>query len=174
MPYGNQGGKNGNAKKERPVCTYCGIVGHVADKCYKLHGYPSGYKHKGKALANQVSSSGNGSYGNFFCNNGGFGNVVSQPMSNFHNQPDQMHCAPQLTMPQPQFSAAQSPFNAPQCPITQSQCEQLLSFLASQSNGSQGSHHQAASVLSPLNGANAAKGPSSSIPHYANFSGNPF
>ena len=118
MPHGNQGGKNGNAKKERPVCTYCGIVGHVADKCYKLHWYPSGYKHKGKALANQVSSSGNSSYGNFFCNNGGFGNVVSQSMSNFHNQPDQMHYAPQLTMPQPQFRAAQSQFSAPQCPIT--------------------------------------------------------
>ena len=131
VPQGNQGGKNGNAKKERHVCTHCGIVGHVADKCYKLHGYPPGYKHKGKALANQVSSSGNGSFGNLFCNNGGFGNVVSQSMFNFHNQPDQMHYAPQLTMPQPQFSAAQSQFNAPQCPITQSQCEQLLSFLTS-------------------------------------------
>ena len=113
MPHGNQGGKNGNAKKERPVCTYCGIVGHVADKCYKLHEYPPGYKHKRKALANQVSSSGNGSFGNFFCHNGGFGNVASQPMSNFHNQPYQMHYAPQLTMPQPQFSAAQSQFSAP-------------------------------------------------------------
>ena len=66
VPHGNQGGKNDNAKKERPVCTYCGIVGHVADKCYKLHRYPPRYKHKGKALANQVSSSGNGSFGNFF------------------------------------------------------------------------------------------------------------
>ncbi|KAL4633009.1 hypothetical protein ACB092_04G090700 [Castanea dentata] len=37
---GHQGGKSGNSKKERSVCTYCGIMGHVDDKCYKLHGYP--------------------------------------------------------------------------------------------------------------------------------------
>ena len=49
--HGGQGAKGGNSKKERSVCTYCGIVGHVADKCYKLHGYPLGYKHQGKASA---------------------------------------------------------------------------------------------------------------------------
>ena len=32
------------AKFGRPQCTYCGILGHAADKCYKLHGYPLGYK----------------------------------------------------------------------------------------------------------------------------------
>nr|POE61375.1 hypothetical protein CFP56_40980 [Quercus suber] len=66
MIHGNHGGKNGNSKKERPVCTYCGIVDHVADKCCKLHKYPPGYKHKGKASANQVSSSGSGSFGSSF------------------------------------------------------------------------------------------------------------
>ena len=52
----NNGGKGGNSKKERPVCTYCGFIGHIADKCYKLHGYPLGYKPKGgtKAIANQI------------------------------------------------------------------------------------------------------------------------
>lgn len=29
---------------QRPVCTHCGIKGHVIDRCYKLHGYPPGYK----------------------------------------------------------------------------------------------------------------------------------
>ena len=29
-----------NAKKGRPQCTHCGAMGHVVDKCYKLHGYP--------------------------------------------------------------------------------------------------------------------------------------
>ncbi|KAA0065480.1 Cysteine-rich RLK (receptor-like protein kinase) 8 [Cucumis melo var. makuwa] len=33
-----------NRKKERPTCSYCGIKGHIADKCYKKHGYPPGYK----------------------------------------------------------------------------------------------------------------------------------
>ena len=93
-------------------------------------------------------------------------------MQSFPNQPDLMHYAlqPQLSMPQSQFSA-------PQFPITQSQCEQLLSFLASQSfkeaNAFQPSH-QAASILSPLSNAVATTGPSSSMPYFANFSGNPF
>ena len=52
------GGKGGNGKKDKPVCTYCGFTGHITDKCYKLHGYPPGYKPKGgnKAMANQVAS----------------------------------------------------------------------------------------------------------------------
>ncbi|XP_065628170.1 uncharacterized protein LOC112003573 [Quercus suber] len=53
---GFHGGKGGNYKKEKPICTYCGLTSHIADKCYKLHGYPLGYKPKGgnKALASQV------------------------------------------------------------------------------------------------------------------------
>ncbi|XP_072950413.1 uncharacterized protein [Typha angustifolia] len=35
---------NKNQKKERPLCTHCGYQGHTIDKCYKLHGYPPGYK----------------------------------------------------------------------------------------------------------------------------------
>ena len=59
---GHQGqkneGKGGNGKKDKLVCTYCGFTGHIADKCYKLHGYPFDYKPKGgnKAMANQVAS----------------------------------------------------------------------------------------------------------------------
>ena len=33
-------------KKGRPQYTHCGAMGHVVDKCYKLHGYPPGYKFK--------------------------------------------------------------------------------------------------------------------------------
>lgn len=74
--HGNQGGKGGNSKKERPICTYCGIVGHIADKCYKLLGYPLGYKPKGKSSANQVSSE---IFGNSMPSNGSsFGNFNSQ------------------------------------------------------------------------------------------------
>ena len=48
----------GNGKKERPFCTHCNIPRHTINKCYKIHGYPLGYKPKGKgnATANQVSS----------------------------------------------------------------------------------------------------------------------
>ena len=57
--HGNQGRNKGSGKgkKDRPLCTYCGLTGHIADKCYKLHGYPLGYKPKGgtKPMVNQVS-----------------------------------------------------------------------------------------------------------------------
>ena len=56
---GNQGHNKGGGKgkKERPVCTYCGFTRHIANKCYKLLGYPPRYKPKGgnKPMANQVS-----------------------------------------------------------------------------------------------------------------------
>ena len=38
-------------KKERPTCNHCGLLGHTVDKCYKLHGFPPGYKARGKAPA---------------------------------------------------------------------------------------------------------------------------
>ncbi|XP_075651855.1 uncharacterized protein LOC142622291 [Castanea sativa] len=52
-------GNRGGSKKERPLCTHCNMLGHIVDKCYKLQGYPPGYKHKGKPNfnANQVSYS---------------------------------------------------------------------------------------------------------------------
>ena len=60
----NQGsaslGNNGknfkwNVGKGRPVCNFCEKVGHIKEKCYKLVGFPPGYKQNGKvAMANQV------------------------------------------------------------------------------------------------------------------------
>lgn len=35
-------------KSGRTQCIHCGLLGHVADKCHKLHGYPPGYKFKNK------------------------------------------------------------------------------------------------------------------------------
>uniref|UniRef100_A0A2N9HW11 Reverse transcriptase Ty1/copia-type domain-containing protein n=1 Tax=Fagus sylvatica TaxID=28930 RepID=A0A2N9HW11_FAGSY len=49
----NSGTRN-YGKKERPMCSHCGIPGHIVDKCYKLHGYPPSYRSKNKAVANQV------------------------------------------------------------------------------------------------------------------------
>jgi hypothetical protein len=52
--------KNHPKSKDRPVCSHCGITGHTMEKCYRLHGFPPGYKFtKGKnsvSAANQVSS----------------------------------------------------------------------------------------------------------------------
>jgi hypothetical protein len=45
-------------KRDKPTCTHCGFVGHTVDKCYKVHGYPPGYRTRGKGpMANQVSHS---------------------------------------------------------------------------------------------------------------------
>ena len=44
------------AKSGRPRCTHCGASGHVVDKCYKLHGYPPGYKFKNKGQQGGKSS----------------------------------------------------------------------------------------------------------------------
>ena len=44
--------------KDRPLCTHCGKLGHTIDKCYKLHGFPPGFKFKNNKNANahQVST----------------------------------------------------------------------------------------------------------------------
>ena len=42
---------------ERPLCTHCGKLGHTVEKCYKLHGFPPGYKFKNRnMMAHQVSA----------------------------------------------------------------------------------------------------------------------
>lgn len=30
--------KQGNYRKDKPICSHCGMTRHVVDKCYKLHG----------------------------------------------------------------------------------------------------------------------------------------
>lgn len=29
---------------QKPVCTHCGKLGHTVQKCFKLHGFPPGYR----------------------------------------------------------------------------------------------------------------------------------
>ncbi|XP_030949207.1 uncharacterized protein LOC115973109 [Quercus lobata] len=48
------GSKTFKKGKEGPTCSHCGLLGHTVEKCYKIHGYPPGYKTK--ARANPVSS----------------------------------------------------------------------------------------------------------------------
>ncbi|KAL5560246.1 hypothetical protein UlMin_036457 [Ulmus minor] len=46
-------GKYDNRQFEKPTCTHCGYIGHTIDKCYKLHGYPPGFRFKnGTILGN--------------------------------------------------------------------------------------------------------------------------
>ena len=81
----NKGG--GKGKKDRPICTYCGFTGHIVDKCYKLHGYPPGYKLKGgnRSMVSQVL----GPFG-FDVNNIGFPNVQSNVLPTQGVQSDGM------------------------------------------------------------------------------------
>ena len=46
---GNPTWNKGNNKRERPLCTHCNMLGHTIDKYFKLHGYPPGYKPKGRS-----------------------------------------------------------------------------------------------------------------------------
>ncbi|KAL6321896.1 hypothetical protein AAG906_035604 [Vitis piasezkii] len=44
-------------RRERPIFTHCGLTGHTVDRCYKLHGFPPGYKPKGKAQTQMAQTS---------------------------------------------------------------------------------------------------------------------
>ena len=58
--YNDYSGENRFQKKDKPFCTHCNFQGHTVDQCYKLHGYPPGYKQKQKGVSvNQVSSNHN-------------------------------------------------------------------------------------------------------------------
>ena len=33
-----------NYKKDCPMCSHCGVAGHTVEKCYRVHGFPPGFK----------------------------------------------------------------------------------------------------------------------------------
>jgi len=45
-------------RKDRPTCTHCGILGHTVEKCYKLHGFPPGFKFTKTKTSQQYNPSG--------------------------------------------------------------------------------------------------------------------
>ena len=47
--FGVFGGKT-SKRKDRPICTHYGKLGHVMEKCFNLHGFPPGFKPKGRTL----------------------------------------------------------------------------------------------------------------------------
>lgn len=44
----NSNSGHGSKGKEKPEGTHCGKLGHIANKCYRLHGFPPGFKFKKK------------------------------------------------------------------------------------------------------------------------------
>lgn len=57
MNGGYNGRRNNNVNAK---CTFCGMVGHTVDRCYKKHGYPPrwvlGFKSKGKQVTTTVTN----------------------------------------------------------------------------------------------------------------------
>ncbi|XP_075643712.1 uncharacterized protein LOC142614951 [Castanea sativa] len=53
---GNKNNKNSKGK-EKPTCNHCGMMGYPDEKCYKIHGYPPGFKPKVKnsSIVHQVN-----------------------------------------------------------------------------------------------------------------------
>ena len=45
----NKGNYSNKPKKERPQSSHCCLLGHVVDKCWKIHGNPLGYMTKDKS-----------------------------------------------------------------------------------------------------------------------------
>jgi len=53
-------------RKPKPICSHCGVTGHTIEKCYRIHGFPSGFKFTkdkfvGTSFANQVQTTNNSS-----------------------------------------------------------------------------------------------------------------
>ncbi|KAL5537688.1 hypothetical protein UlMin_046008 [Ulmus minor] len=92
-------------KKDKPYCTHCGILGHTIEKCYKIHGYPPGYKPKGKfsdSVKGQHDKSG-----------------YSKPIVN------------QTGLSSEIFEQTEQSLVHDRSTLTSSQCQQLISFLSS-------------------------------------------
>ncbi|XP_024013753.1 uncharacterized protein LOC112087872 [Eutrema salsugineum] len=52
----SQGNRSNNQGKSRPSCTHCGLSGHTVDHCYKVHGYPPGWKPKNQRQPQKFSA----------------------------------------------------------------------------------------------------------------------
>ncbi|KAJ9553297.1 hypothetical protein OSB04_017342 [Centaurea solstitialis] len=61
----NSSSYSGNrfSSRENPFYTHCQMQGHTKEKCYKLHGYPIGYKSRFRANNVVVEDNGNGNGG---------------------------------------------------------------------------------------------------------------
>lgn len=70
-------------KSKRTICTYCGYGDHVVDKCYKLHGYPPGYKTKQRSSStNQTGPGSNNQIGYNIQANNAMSNKVFDSIPN--------------------------------------------------------------------------------------------
>ena len=54
-PTGSSGGSK--TKRDKVTCTHCGFIGHTKDKCYRLVGYPPGWRVKSKTSNSMANNS---------------------------------------------------------------------------------------------------------------------
>uniref|UniRef100_A0A803Q1G0 CCHC-type domain-containing protein n=1 Tax=Cannabis sativa TaxID=3483 RepID=A0A803Q1G0_CANSA len=67
--FSRHGPGNRNNNSNKLVCTQCGVPGHIVAKCYKIHGYPPGYRLHGrfpKEIPNKLGNQQNRSSANFY------------------------------------------------------------------------------------------------------------
>ncbi|XP_020868240.1 uncharacterized protein LOC110224884 [Arabidopsis lyrata subsp. lyrata] len=122
--------------RQRPVCTYCGLQGHIVTKCYKLHGYPPGYKTSAQSYGNQQNfGSSSQSYG-----------VPQNAPSVF---------APKQFQPRPPVSSSQQQFgqqfnNQPRMPNPKGSRDNVVGNVITNSPAVQDHFHQVSNALAQL------------------------
>ncbi|KAL5563416.1 hypothetical protein UlMin_033163 [Ulmus minor] len=108
-------------KKDKPVCTHCGFFGHIVDKRYKIHGYPPGFKPKGRSGDfSKGQTSGNPGYSNQTSS--------SKPLANQTSFVAKTQITPENHQ---HFSNNTSPLHA----LTANEYQHLISLLSTQQQG---------------------------------------
>jgi hypothetical protein len=101
-------------KKDRPMCSHCGVAGHTVEKCYRVHGFPPGFKFTQNRpvphSANQVQMQ---------------GNDLSGPHSQGTNLSGPHYQGTDLSGHQSHASQLSSP----QLSMISAQCQQLMNLL---------------------------------------------
>jgi len=109
-------------QKEKSICSHCNIPGHTVDKCYRLHGYPPGFKFTKKPPHSGFNKPSACSVGHF----------QEENSNNYASQPQ-----PQMQLPQ--------------VPFTAEQCHQLLALIKPQANSHHASANQVGILPTPTN-----------------------
>ncbi|KAL5542382.1 hypothetical protein UlMin_010092 [Ulmus minor] len=99
-------GKYDNRQSENPTCSHCGYVGHTIDKCYKLHGYPPGFRFKNGTTPTNVNRFSSGSSSN----------ISATPITN------------QASLMSDKANDSSDPVSS----LSPSQCQQLIAMLSTQ------------------------------------------
>ena len=111
-----------NKQRPRPICSHCGLAGHTVNRCYKLHGYPQGYKASNSSYKGQNQSQPKPTGGSQQWNkNTNVANMVAQDLGS-------------ISMHDQQGTHLET--------VTTEQVQHLLSVLKANSNSKENNHSQ--------------------------------